>query len=104
MSWARGLRAHFLLLVSLCDWARDRGFLLLMVLPIAAERLYPLPDRKNHFRDRDKRSSYIAVGCILVSVTGEAVSVCVAVAALIFGVVIPAVIRRKNLWEGLNPL
>ena len=80
------------------------SFLLLMALPIAAERLYPLPDRKNHFHDRDKRSIYIAVGCILVSVTGEAVSVCVAVAALIFGVVIPAVIRRKNLWEGLNPL
>jgi len=80
------------------------SFLLLMALPIAAERLYPLPDQKEYFRHRNKRHIYIGLACLVVSVTGEAVSVCIAAVALVLGVVIPEVIRRKNLWEGFNPL
>jgi len=80
------------------------SFLLLMGLPIAAERLYPLPERKNNFDGRPRWSVYISLGCLLVSLTGEAISVCIAAAVLLLGVVIPEIIRRKNTWEELNPL
>jgi Kef-type K+ transport system membrane component KefB len=80
------------------------SFLLIVVLPYTTERLYPLPERKNNFGGRHRRSVYISLACLLVSLTGEAISVCVAALALIFGVVIPEVIRRKNTWEKLNPI